>query len=146
MPEENENVEPETNPVDPAPVPEPAPEPAPEPVVDPAPAPEPVEPAPEPVPAPVAPVEPEPVPEPVVVPEPEPVVPDVPEPVEPIPSPTVDVADDELTRADVPQNVQQRMAELLRKRRHDVSTVGEAQELLKDDKLFWETYNLRTWH
>lgn len=48
---------------------------------------------------------------------------------------------------DVDPHTVHRMAELLRKRNNNSITQFKAYDLLiTDEKLFWEIYNMRTWH
>lgn len=75
--------------------------------------------------------------------DPQPAVDNVPDEV---PASTVDV-EGELQMSDVPEATVQRMSQLLRKRRRMSITQPQAYTLLKtDEKLFWEVYNMRTWH
>lgn len=83
-------------------------------------------------------------PEPVV--DPEPAVDDVPSEV---PDSPVDVKTDdkELSMDDIDPETKRRMAQLLRKRRNNSITHPQAVTLMEmDEDLFWEVYNMRTWH
>ena len=113
------------------------------------------DPVPEPLNEPETPVEPEPSPEPEVEPEP---APEPPVDVEPAPEPEPAVDDEgdklaappeviQLQMGDIDPHTVYRMSQLLRKRQNNEITQSQAHALLtNDEKLFWEMYNMRSWH
>jgi hypothetical protein len=98
----------------------------------------------EPLGEPETPVEPEPSPEPEVEPEP---APEPPVYIEPAPEPALYNEGDQLQMKDIDPHTVYRMSQLLRKRQNNEITQSQAHSLLiADEKLFWEMYNVRSWH
>ena len=98
----------------------------------------------EPLGEPETPVEPEPSPEPEVEPEP---APEPPVYIEPAPEPALYNEGYQLQMKDIDPHTVYRMSQLLRKRQNNEITQSQAHALLtNDEKLFWEMYNMRSWH